>query len=293
MRASNSGPIKSVSKRRLKEPEATPSALVKTRKGRAKSKQQFWDPSTEELEARIAAGYEFDIECPAEFLGIKALLNKASPNRVTDNRLKASIGRLIHSARRLHKDREYREVLVDVIRKSYDAHTALGNIYEQIQLIDQDYLEGSLDQVVFSLAPDDRKLLQSFTSRGEEEPVQILIRFTRLFLQGLSSGLSDLTGSPEKKREHRRPPIPYVMDTLGFMNAWENFTGKDVVTPKGSARGPGGEIVGIQPSTEFVRLCLKMIDPDITLSNVHTCIKRAIEFKRKRFAELMEETSSE
>ncbi len=288
MRARNRGPIKSASKRRLKEPRAK-GALVKTRKRKVNSKQRLWNLSFEELDARIAARYELDIECPSEFLGIRALLNKASPNFVSDNHLKASIGRLVYSARRLHKDGEYRKVLVDVIQTSHNAQTALGKIYEQMRLIDEDYLEGSLDQVVFSLAPDDKKLFYSVSLDGEDDRVQTLIRLTRLFLQGLSSGLSDLTGSPEKKRERRRPPIPYVMEALGFMNEWESLTGKDVVTPKGRARGTGGEMVGIQPSTEFIRLCLKMIDPEITLSNVHTCIKRAIEFKRKRFAELMEE----
>ena len=288
MRARNRWPIKSASKRRLKEPRAK-GALVKTRKRKVNSKQRLWNLSFEELDARIAARYELDIECPSEFLGIRALLNKASPNFVSDNHLKASIGRLVYSARRLHKDGEYRKVLVDVIQTSHNAQTALGKIYEQMRLIDEDYLEGSLDQVVFSLAPDDKKLFYSVSLDGEDDRVQTLIRLTRLFLQGLSSGLSDLTGSPEKKRERRRPPIPYVMEALGFMNEWESLTGKDVVTPKGRARGTGGEMVGIQPSTEFIRLCLKMIDPEITLSNVHTCIKRAIEFKRKRFAELMEE----
>jgi hypothetical protein len=76
------------------------------------------------------------------------------------------------------------------------------------------------------------------------------------------------------------------------MDLWERLTGKKIVTPKDHAPGKRSKAEAAQPSTEFVRLGLKMIDPKITVANTITLIKRALKEKResqlKTFGDLIE-----
>jgi hypothetical protein len=54
-------------------------------------------------------------------------------------------------------------------------------------------------------------------------------------------------------------------------------SGQPVVVPKGTAKGPGGEIEEpVQPSTQFIYLGLKMIDSEISVANAMTSIKKAL-----------------
>jgi hypothetical protein len=280
--ARNKGPNKSTSKPRINKPEAGPSAPRKKRSRKAA-------PSVEELEARlaalephVAAVYKFDVECPAEFGALKALLSKSISMGISDNRLKVTIGGIIYSGRRLHKDEEYKKIVVNVIRNSYEAESLIGKIYDQMRLIDSDYLEGCFDHVEFSLSTTaDKRCFRSISPPDDEGRVPTLMRLTKLAMQGLSCILSDMTGNPEREKGRGFPPIPYVEETMRLMDVWRGLTGEDPVWPKGSAPGPGGEPVSTQPSTEFIRLCLKMIDPEITLSNAQTLIKNARKLKKE------------
>jgi hypothetical protein len=64
------------------------------------------------------------------------------------------------------------------------------------------------------------------------------------------------------------------------MDLWERLTGAEIVTPKGVAIGKN-KPEATQPSTEFVRLGLKMIDPNITPANTMTLIKRVLAEKKE------------
>ena len=65
------------------------------------------------------------------------------------------------------------------------------------------------------------------------------------------------------------------------MEIWERYTKSPVVAPKGGAKGKKGAKEASQPSTEFVRLCLKMIDPKVTVANTHTSIKNVLAVRRQ------------
>jgi hypothetical protein len=71
-----------------------------------------------------------------------------------------------------------------------------------------------------------------------------------------------------------QPLVPYVLPTYELMMLWTRLTGRAPVTPKGRRMGANKEYESGQPSTEFVRLCLTMIDPAVTLANAETCIKK-------------------
>jgi hypothetical protein len=287
--ARNKGPNKSALKRRIKEPGASRSPR-KRRKSKAEPNEKMWPASFEEFEVRLAAQephvaaiYRFDVECPAEFGALKTLLSRTLSKEISTDRLKIRIGGIIYSGRRLHKDEEYKKILVNVIRNAYAAERLIESIYNQMRLIDDDYLEGCLDHVELSLSDEDKKCFYSISPPDHEGSVPMLIRFTKLAMQGLSGILSDITGNPERGKVRGHPSIPYVEETMRLMDVWRDITGQDAVWPKGSAPGTGGETVSTQPSTEFIRLCLKMIDPEITLSNTQTCIKKARELKKKLF----------
>ncbi len=64
-----------------------------------------------------------------------------------------------------------------------------------------------------------------------------------------------------------------------LIDAWEDLTGENAVTPKGTAPGKDREQQASQPSTEFIRLCLKMINPKIKLSEAMTSIKNALSLR--------------
>jgi hypothetical protein len=210
------------------------------------------------------------------------VLTKKLSKEVSDDDLKFTIGGVIYSGKRLYRDKPYKKSLIDVIRDAYAAESLIGESYDQMQLIDDDYLEGCLDHVEFSLSGEDTKNFRAIPS-SDEGRVPMLMRFTKLAMQGLSRILSDITGNPEKGKARSRPPIPYVTETERLMDVWHDLTGEDALFPKGRAPGAKGKWVSTQPSTEFVRLCLKMIDPKITLSNAQTLLKKARNIKKEMF----------
>jgi hypothetical protein len=111
------------------------------------------------------------------------------------------------------------------------------------------------------------------------------IRFAHLKLMRLKAGLR-VARSPESRGEGRtRPRLPYLMPMVELLRLWTVLTQKKVVTPRGTAIAKNAAVVeAIQPSTEFVRLALRMIDPSVTLPNVMTSIKNAMAFERQKVA---------
>jgi hypothetical protein len=94
--------------------------------------------------------------------------------------------------------------------------------------------------------------------------------------QLIAIGVRAIT-APERKSEGRsRPRLPYLRPTTLLMKEWEALTGKGVVAPKGITEGEAD-----QPSTEFIRLALKIIDPKVTAANTITSIKTALATNKK------------
>jgi hypothetical protein len=80
------------------------------------------------------------------------------------------------------------------------------------------------------------------------------------------------TRKGRKVSRRGRPPIKYVDQTMHLITFYEKLTGKKVVSPRGVSKD--GE--AHQVSTEFIRLALKLIDPDIRTAQAITCIKNAV-----------------
>jgi hypothetical protein len=110
------------------------------------------------------------------------------------------------------------------------------------------------------------------------------IQNTILLLYICNSALTLATGLTPDKPKRGRPRLPYQHSTVELMSVWESLTGHPVVVPKGVVEGPKQQPQSPQPSTEFIRLCLKMIDPSMTFSNAMTSIKNALTARSKALA---------
>jgi hypothetical protein len=103
----------------------------------------------------------------------------------------------------------------------------------------------------------------------------------QLTMRLFSRTLHISTSEPFEPRRKGRPRVQYVSAAFDLIRLWESLTCQRAVYPKGSAEGEGGEYEAVQPSTEFIRLALKMIDPDITNAQVITCLKYAFEINKR------------
>jgi hypothetical protein len=109
----------------------------------------------------------------------------------------------------------------------------------------------------------------------------------------VASGATKLKDKRGKKAKGRLR-LPYALPTLELISAWESLTGKQVSSPKieRDVKGKKGKksAEATQPSTEFVRLGLCMIDRDLTPrdsgKNAVTMIRRVLVLQKKTQAKM-------
>jgi len=85
----------------------------------------------------------------------------------------------------------------------------------------------------------------------------------------------------EEKSSRGRPHVEYLFAAWELMDLWEAVTRLNVPSPKGRAKGKDGREEATQPSTAFVHLGLRMMDPNATLSKAMTSIARVREIKEE------------
>jgi hypothetical protein len=106
------------------------------------------------------------------------------------------------------------------------------------------------------------------------------VKETSILMSVIQAFLKFITAETSKS-DRGRPSLPYIIPTVQLMILWSDLTGRSVVTPKRKTRGAKKSGESEQPSTEFVRLCLSMIDPKVSLSNAETSIKKALPILRR------------
>jgi hypothetical protein len=104
----------------------------------------------------------------------------------------------------------------------------------------------------------------------------------QLMMQLFSKALQLSTLEPFEQQGRGRPRVKYVPAAYDLVDLWERLTGQKAVYPKGSAKGKGGLYEAVQPSSEFIRLALQMIDPDITNAQAITCLKYVFSINKSR-----------
>lgn len=127
-----------------------------------------------------------------------------------------------------------------------------------------------------------------------------LLQDLRMLLLTLHAAIQFGTGIVDKPTHRGRPSSPHVQQALELINAWENVTAerfaedsplwliKRVPTPK-REKTDDEEIVIKQPSTEFIQIALRMINPTIKDAQVFTAIKKALAW-RDEFCEFARTT---
>ena len=101
------------------------------------------------------------------------------------------------------------------------------------------------------------------------------------FLAGLSISIQLGTGVTTSRKGKGRPGDNYLWAAMDLVELWKVISGKSVTTPRGTANAKNDQKEFTQPSTEFVRLALKMIDPHVTNSEVVTAIRGALLVQKK------------
>jgi hypothetical protein len=222
-------------------------------------------------------------DCPDLFKRARALLIQWDA-QISDDELSLELGNIIYPAKLLHKDDEYRELVREFAKSALAASTAIVEVQSRLNEIDPRHMQECFGFMIIFLAS--RKDIGDSWFAISSERVFDAINVAGALLHEMGYWINYVTDHPNKKRGRGQPPIPYWRETLMLMKMWEKLTGRPVLTAKRKMVAKGGQTEGVQPSTEFIRLCLKMIMPGMTLSNVHTLINRVrkIEAGNKRYS---------
>ncbi len=115
---------------------------------------------------------------------------------------------------------------------------------------------------------------------------------TMRYLAALYAAIQLGTGILHVPRGRGRAADKHLLAALELADLWEELSGKPVVTPRSPERGRKDQGEFAQPSSEFIRLTLGIIDPEVTNSQVVTAIRSAMglqkELAGKRFNEIVE-----
>jgi hypothetical protein len=105
-----------------------------------------------------------------------------------------------------------------------------------------------------------------------------------LTMFSLATAVSTDVSGPRKSRG--RPRSKYVRTAIRLIQLWEHFTAEKVGVLKSIPTPKKNQGIIDQPSTEFMRIALQIIDPKIKESEVFTAIKHALETQKEFYQKL-------
>jgi hypothetical protein len=211
---------------------------------------------------------------PDEYRAIRAIVSKVAPSAIAEenDQLRAELVDIVYGYRRDRPRSEYRNEAVQLEDKIKVLIDDLESVLRMIEKLDSHYNRRMVEFMTKNPLEDDANYNLGHVLRDLEK-AQFVASYFRL-------AISFATYFEAKPSGRSRPPLPQFVPTVQLMDLWERLTGIEIATPKGVAAGKS-KPEAVQPSTEFVRLGLKMVDPKITVANTMTLIKRALAEKRK------------
>jgi hypothetical protein len=218
--------------------------------------------------------FEFERDFPKEYGLLRALMEKTvGSTRLTDDQtFRRDLGEIVHLYGRDHPKVHYRKAVDELADDLTDLMGMLGAVLDAIGELDDVYNQRIVEVMAqnpmfeepnYSLGHVLRDLLKAERALSY---YYIALKFS-VVSEPISEGRS-------------RPRLLHFVPTVQLMDLWERYTQKKIVAPKGVAKGKSGIEEAEQPSTEFVRLGLKMIDPNSTIANTMTLMKQALTEKR-------------
>jgi hypothetical protein len=218
--------------------------------------------------------YHFDRDFPREYKKAKELIVRHNSD-ISDDELRFRLGEIVYLHRKRRMDPDYKNRMEESISSAEAAADLADKILEDIMKADYEYRN-----VVVSIARylfQEEKVVGELAGlTGQKGQELALLMFAgqvfRSFHLSLKLGSMYISELPSPTR----PKTPYTLEAFKLIELWSFLTGEPAVSPKGRAKGKDGEYESPQESTEFVRLSMTMIDPNSTLSQVQTSIKRAI-----------------
>jgi hypothetical protein len=223
--------------------------------------------------------YLFDRDFPEEYQKAKALIRKYN-DAVSDDDFRFMLGEIVYLHRKRHTP-DNRIRIDKAINNAELASNLIEGIWEDVLRSDHDYRDIVLTFAKCLATPKTIGRVSELLSgqKGEElELLQIAGGIVKVFQMALTLGKNNVRGDPSATR----PKTPYAFEASKLMELWFFCTKEEAVYPKRISK----DEISKQPSTEFVRLGIKMIDQSSTLAKVHTSIIRAKEKKEKDRREL-------
>jgi hypothetical protein len=225
---------------------------------------------------------KFHVDFPAEFPKIKQLVKTHSIEQFRDDDealeglIRHRLGRIVYGMTRRYRDPEYEKNISDLKKVTAAAGVNLDKIAEGILRLDEVHTE-DFGNTIGGLAEVG---LDAFSSEslGHQMTSDVLVALKTMSRKAklIAAVVKWIAMFEDKPVGRSRPTLPYLRPTLLLMEEWVTLTGTPVVAPKGFVSGEA-----TQPSTEFIRLALKMIDPKVTAANTISSIKRALITNKK------------
>jgi hypothetical protein len=237
--------------------------------------------------------YDLATDFPDDYAQIKSLrwiAADGSQSGIPEDDLRFAISEVVYYHRHRYKHPRYFDHIKKSIAEAESAAKSLEKVKHGLLLLDVRHIEALVVALDALCALSGDKVEEV----GYLEIVK-KVDEAATWLEVCAAALKMATGLTPEKPGRGRPSLPYRMPTLELMNVWKDLTGKAVVVPKGTARDKTGTSEeATQPSTQFIYLCLKMIDPRVSLANAMTSIKKvhAMKLEEKNLTTFIEQMIS-
>jgi len=227
-------------------------------------------------ESEYAETNKLSIEFPSEFNRVCKLMQDVTTDELltNDEIIELNLSEIVYRHRNRHsRDRGYFQRIRDGVESAEIAADHIDKLVGVLMKLD----DAQRDTFMFTV---NKLSLGRFGEMLRDFARPILE--AQLMMQLFSKALQLSTLEPFELQGKGRPRVKYVLAAYDLVDLWETLTGRKAVYPKGSAEGEGGQNEAVQPSSEFIRLALEMIDPDITNAQAATCLKYVFSINKAR-----------